>query len=114
MTFPAKALDYTKIWAEAFSWMADRLNITAQASAADKRSPWEQYHGKVATLPLFPFLLPGRRHRQRQHKEQSKGEFLFYLNSGRDHSYSTHKVLSASGSIVYTSTPRSGTVDGQG
>ena len=43
VTFPAKALSYNAVWTEAFAYMADRLNITASAHAADKRCPWEKF-----------------------------------------------------------------------
>ena len=128
--FPGKANNWQAIWPEAFAWMADRLNITAQAPhAADKRSPWEKFYGKVSPIPLLPFMMPGNRHRvaPRANKMQSKGERIFYLNSGRNHSSTTHKVLSESGVRVYTAdatfgysrrawvgevTPRAGGVSG--
>ena len=127
--FPGKANNWQAIWPEAFAWMSDRLNITAQAHAADKRSPWEKFYGKVSSIPLLPFMMPGNRHRvaPRANKMQSKGERIFYLNSGRNHSSTTHKVLSESGVRVYTAdatfgysrrawvgevTPRAGGVSG--
>ena len=60
--------------------MAERLNITAHAG--DKRCPREKFYGKVPSIPLYPFMMPGRRHRPRDNKMQSKGEICFYFNEG--------------------------------
>ena len=78
--FPGKAHNWHAIWPKAFACMTD---ITAQAHAADKRSPWEKFYGKVSSIPLLPFMMPGNRHRvaPRANKMQSKGERVFLLLS---------------------------------
>lgn len=62
--FPAKALDWHAVWAEAFSWMNDRINMTAQTQVKDKRCPWEKMYGKPPPFPLVPFMMPGNRTRK--------------------------------------------------
>ena len=42
-------------------------------------------------------MMPGFCHRNRKNKTGSKGERCFYLNTGNDHSSTTHKILLSSG-----------------
>ncbi|CAB1098674.1 unnamed protein product [Ectocarpus sp. CCAP 1310/34] len=91
LEFPRKAMSWTTIWPEALAWMNDSLNMTAQAHTPDKLCPWEKlYKRRATTLPL-PFMMPGYRHHNRKNKTESKGERCFYLNTGNNHSSTTHQ-----------------------
>ena len=102
LQFPRKALIWDKIWPEAFSWMNDFINISARVD--DKHvmlCPREKLYGRRPTSLVLPFMMPGFRHADRETKMHSKGERCFYLNTGHDHSSTTHKVLLASGVASY-------------
>ena len=97
LQFPRKALIWDKIWPEAFSWMNDCINISARVD--DKHvmlCPREKLYGRRPTSLVLPFMMPGFRHADRKTKMHSKGERCFCLNTGHDHSSTTHKVLLAS------------------
>ena len=103
LPFPRKALIWDKIWPEAFSWMKDCINISARVD--DKPGmlcPWKKLYGRRPTSLVLPFMMPGFRHANRKTKVHSKGERCFYLNTGHDHSFTTHKVVLASGVASYT------------
>ena len=59
LEFPAKANSWHQIWPEAFTWMNECLNTTAQAHTPDKLSPYERLYKKRPTNRLLPFMLPG-------------------------------------------------------
>ena len=103
LQFPRKALMCDKVWPEAFSWMNDCINISARVDdKPDMLCPWEKSYGRRPTSLVFPFMMPGFRHTNRKTKMNSKGERCFYLNTGNDHSSTTHKVLLALGVASYT------------
>ena len=97
LEFPAKANSWYQIWPEAFTWMNDCLNTTAQAHTPDKLSPCERLYKKRPTNRLLPFMMPGFRHHNRKNKAESNGERCFFLNFGNDHSSTTDKILLLSG-----------------
>ena len=49
LEFPAKANSWDQIWPEAFTWMNDCLNTTAQAHTPDKLNPYERLYKKRPT-----------------------------------------------------------------
>ena len=100
--FPAKANSWHQIWPEAFTWMNDCLNTTAQAHTPDKLNPYERLYKKRPTNRLLPFMMPGFRHHNRKNKAESKGERCFFLNSGNNHSSTTDKILLPSGIASYS------------
>ena len=97
LEFPAKANSWHQIWPEAFTWMIDCLDTTAQAHTPDKLSPYQRLYKKRPTNRLLPFMMPGFRHHDRKNKAESKGERCFFLNSGNNHSSTTAKILLPSG-----------------
>ena len=97
LEFPAKVDSWHQIWPEAFTWMNDCLNTTAQAHTPDKLSPYERLYKKRTTNRLLPFMMPGFRHHNRKNKAESKGERCFFVNSGNNHSSTTDKILLPSG-----------------
>ena len=102
LEFPAKANSWHQIWPEAFTWMNDCLNTTAQAHTPDKLSPYERLYKKRPNNRLLPFMMPGFRHYNRKNKAESKGERCFFLNSGNNHSSTTDKILLPSGIASYS------------
>ena len=102
LEFPAKANSWHQIWPEAFTWMNDCLNTTAQAHTPDKLSPYERLYKKRPTNRLLPFMMPGFRQHNRKNKAESKGERCFFLNSGNNHSSTTDKILLPSGIASYS------------
>ena len=86
LEFPAKANSWHQSWPEAFTWMNDCLNTTAQVHTTDKLSHCERLYKKRPTNRLLPFMMPGFRHHNRKNKAESKGERCFSLNSGNNHS----------------------------
>ena len=102
LEFPAKANSWHQIWPEAFTWMNDCLNTTAQAHTPDKISPYERLYKKRPTNRLLPFMMPGCRHHNRKNKAESKGERCFFLNSGNNHSSTTGKILLPSDIASYS------------
>lgn len=101
--YPARARSWNAMWAEGFTWMSDSINITAQVS--DKplmMCPTVKLFGKRPSQLILPFTMPGYRHRNRQHKMQSKGERCFYLNTGNNHSSATHKIILPSGQVSFS------------
>ena len=102
LEFPAKANSWHQIWPEAFTWMNDCLNTTAQAHTPDKLNPFERLYKKRPTHRLLPFMMPGFRHHNRKNKAESKGEHCFFLNSGNNHSSTTDKILLPSGIASYS------------
>ena len=99
---PAKANSWHQIWLEAFTWMNDCLNTTAQAHTPDKLSPFERLYKKRPTNRLLPFIMPDFRHHNRKNKAESKGERCFFLNSGNNHSSKTDNILQPSGIASYS------------
>ncbi|CAB1119190.1 unnamed protein product [Ectocarpus sp. CCAP 1310/34] len=93
VSFPTKALSFRAMWPEALAWMNDCLAIAAEVSKEDKRCPEVKLYGRRRIRLLLPFMMPGFRHRHRPSKMHSKGERCFYLNSGQDHSCTTHKII---------------------
>ena len=102
LEFPAKANSWHQIWHEAFTWMNNCLNTTAQAHTPDKLSPYERLYKKRPTNRLLPFMMPGFRHHNRKNKAESKGERCFFLNSVNNHSSTTDKILLPSGIASYS------------
>ena len=102
LEFPAKANSWHQIWPEAFTWMNDCLNTTAQAHTPDKLSFYERLYKKRPTNHLLPFMMPGFCHHNRKNKAESKGERCFFLNSGNSHSSTTDKILLPSGIASYS------------
>ena len=102
LEFPAKVNSWHQIWPEAFTWMNDCLNTTAQAHTPDTLSPYERLYKKRPTNRLLPFMMPGFRHHKRKNKAESKGERCFFLNSGNNHSSTTDKILLPSGIASYS------------
>ena len=102
LEFPAKAISWHQIWPEAFTWMNDCLDTTAQAHTPDKLSPYERLYKKRPTNRLLPFMMPGFRYHNRKNKAESKGERCFFLNSGNNHSSTTDKILLPSGIASYS------------
>ena len=100
LEFPAKANSWHQIWPEAFTWMNDCLNTTAQAHTPDKLSPYERLYKKRPTDRLLLFMMPVFRHHNRKNKAESKGEHCFFLNSGNNHSSTTDKILLPSGRLL--------------
>ena len=49
---PNKALEWTAIWPEAFTWINGCTNMTAQAHMADTLGPWEKLYKSVQ--PVSP------------------------------------------------------------
>ena len=93
LEFPAKTNSLHQIWPEAFTWMNDCLNKTAQAHTPDKLNPYERLYKRRPTNRLLLFMMPGFRHHNRKKKAESKGERCFFLNSGNNHSSTTDKIL---------------------
>ena len=81
--------------------MNDCLNFTAAVHKDDKRCPEEKLYGKRRVKQVWPFMMPGFRHRNRPTKIHDKGERCFYLNTGNDHSSDTHKVITPAGIATY-------------
>ena len=102
LEFPVKANSWHQIWPEAFTWMNDCLNTTAQAHTPDKLSPFERLYNKRPTNRPLPFMMPGFRHHNRKNKAESKGERCFFLNSGNNHSSKTDNILLPSGIASYS------------
>ena len=101
-TFPARTKSYAAIWPEAFAWMKDCHNITAAVHKDYKRCPEEKLYGKRRVKQAWSFMVPGFRHRYRPTKMHNKGERCFYLNSGNDHSSTTHKIITPAGIATYS------------
>ena len=96
ITFPARTKSYAAIWPEAFTRMNDCLNITAAVHKDDKRC------GKRRVKQMWPFMMPGFRHRNRPTKMLDKTERCFHLNSGNDHSSDTHNIITPAGIPAYS------------
>ena len=102
LEFPVKANSWHQIWPEAFTWMNDCLNTTAQAHTPDKLSPYERLYKKRPTNRLQPFMMPGFHHHNRKNKAESKCERCFFLNAGNDYSSTTDKILLPSAIASYS------------
>ena len=102
LEFPNKALEWTAIWPEAFTWMNDCINMAQAHMPSNKLCPWEKLYKRRATSLPLPFMMHGVRHRNRKNKTESKGERCFYLNTGINHSSTTHKILLSSGVCSYS------------
>ena len=100
LEFPNKALEWAAIWPEAFTSMNNCINM-AQAHMPNKLCPWEKLYKRRATRLPLPFMMHGVRHRNRKNKTESKGERCFHLNTGNNHSSTTHKILLSSGVCSY-------------
>ena len=73
ITFLARTKSYVAIWPEAFTWINDCLNITAAVHKDDKRCPEEKLYGKRRVKQVWPFMMPGFRHRNRPHHDARQG-----------------------------------------
>ena len=80
----------------------DCLNITAAVHKDDKHCPERKLYGKRRVKQEWPFMMPGFHHRNRPTKMHDKRERCSYLNSGNDHSFDTHKVITPAGIATYS------------
>ena len=83
--FPSRAMHYSAVWPEAWTWMSENINITSRVDSPDKRCPEEKLYGKRLRKQLLPFLIPGHRTRGSGPKWVGKANPCFYLNGGNDH-----------------------------
>ena len=61
--FPSRAMHYSAVWPETWSWMSENINITSRVDSPDMRCPEEKLYGKHLRKQLLPFLMPGHRTR---------------------------------------------------
>ena len=61
--FPSRAMLYSAVWPEAWTWMSENINITSRVDGPDKRCPEEKLCGKRLRKQLLPFLMSGHRTR---------------------------------------------------
>ena len=66
--FPSRALHYSAVWPEAWTWMSEKIHITSCVDGEDKRCPEEKLYGKRLRKQLLPFLMPGHRTRSSDSK----------------------------------------------
>ena len=100
--FPSRAMHYSAVWPEAWTWMSENINITSRVDSPDKRCPEEKLYGKRLRKQLLPFLIPGHRTRGSGPKWVGKANPCFYLNGGNDHASDCDKVMLESGIVSYT------------
>ena len=99
---PSRAMNYSAVWPEAWTWMSKNINITSRVDGQDKRCPEEKLYGKRFRKQLLPFLMPGRRTRGSGPKWAGKADPCLYLNGGNDHASDCDKVMLESGIASYT------------
>ena len=100
--FPSRAMHYSAVWPEAWTWMSENINITSRVNGADKRCPEEKLYGKRLRKQLLPFLMPGHCTRGSGPKWAGKAYPCFYLNGGNDHAPDCDKVMLEFGIVNYT------------
>ena len=71
--------------------------VMAPAHMTDKLHPWEKAYKRRATSLPLSFMMSGFHHSDRKNKPETNGERCFYLNTGNDHSSTSHKILLSSG-----------------
>ena len=99
---PSRAMHYSAVWPEAWTWMSQNINITLRVDVPDKRCPEEKLYGKRLRKQLLPFLMPGHRTRGSSPKWAGKADPCFYLNGGNDHASDCDRVMLESGIVSYT------------
>ena len=99
---PSRAMHYSAVWPEAWTWMSENINITSHVDGPDKRCPKEKLYGKCLRKQLLPFLMPGHGTRGSGPKWASKADSCFYLNGGNDHPSDCDMVMLESGIASYT------------
>ena len=99
---PSRAMHYSTVWPEAWTWMSRNINITSRVDGQDKRCPEEKLYGKRLRKQLLPLLMPGHRTRDSGPKWAGKADPGFYLNGGNDHASDCDKVMLESGIASYT------------
>ena len=100
--FPSRAMHYSAVWPEAWTWMSENIDITSRMDSPDKRCPEEKLYGKRLRKQLLPFLMPGHRTRGSGPKWAGKADPCFYLNGGNDHASDCDKVMLEYGIVSYT------------
>ena len=102
--FPAKALNYDRMWPEAWTWMCDAFNLMARVDEKPGMlCSFEKFHERPYRGPVLPYMMPGRHKVKRVAKSEPKGEPRFYLNSGNDHASDCSKIkLSPLGTASYS------------
>ena len=99
---PSRAMHYSAVWPEAWTWMPENINITSRVDGPDTRCSAEKLYGKRLRKQLLPFLMPGHRTRGSGPKWTAKANPCFYLNGGNDHASDCDKVMLESGIASYT------------
>ena len=102
--FPSRAMHYSAVWPEAWTWMSENINITSRVDSPEERCPEEKLYGKRLRKQLLPFLMPGHRTRGSGPKWAGKADPFSYLNGGNDHASDYNKVMLESGIVSYTTT----------
>ena len=100
--FPSRAMHYSAVWPEAWTWMSENINITSRVDSPDMRCPEEKLCGKRLRKQLLPFLMPGHRTQGSGPKCAGKTDPCFYLNGGNDHASDYDKVMRESGIVSCT------------
>ena len=100
--FPSRAMHYSAVWPEAWTWMSENINITSRVDSPDMRCPEEKLYDKCLRKQLLSFLMPGHRTRGSGPKWAGKADPCFYLNGGNDHASDYDKVILESGIVSYT------------
>ena len=100
--FPSRAMHYSTVWPEAWTWMSENINITSRVDSPDMRCPEGETVRQTLALQLLPFLVPGHRTRGSGPKWAGKADPCFYLNGGNDHATDYNKVMLESGIVSYT------------
>ena len=77
---PSRAMHYSALWPEAWTWMSENINITLRVDGQDKRCPEEELYVKRLRTQLLPFLMPGHRNLGSGPKWAGKADPCFYLN----------------------------------
>ena len=99
---PSRAMHYSAVWPEAWTWMSENINITSRVDGPDKRYPEEKLYGKCLRKQLLPFLMPRHLTRGTGPKWAGKADPFFYLNGGKDHATDCDKGMLESGIASYT------------
>ena len=99
--FPSRAMHYSAVWPEAWTWMSENINITSCVDSPGMRCPEEKLCGKRLRKQLLPFLMPGHRTQGSGPKWAGKTDPCFYLNGGNDHASDYDKVMLESGIVSY-------------
>ena len=99
---PSRAMHYSAVWSEAWTWISENINITSRVDGQDKTCPEEKLYSKRLRKQLLPFLMPGPRNRGSGPKWAGKADPCFYLNGGNGHASDCDKVMLESGIASYT------------